>query len=149
VKDLLDFCLSKPAILKDKELFLLRNLSRGKGIGFFEDSGFYPDFILWVTEGEKQRLIFIEPHGMLFEDYPSNPAAKVNLHKRLQTQVADARKKSKNKHLMLDSFVISLTPYDQLRKQHGLDWDKQKYADAHIFFEEDADKNYIKTMIAG
>lgn len=149
VKDLLDFCLSKPLILKDKELFLLRNRSKGKGIGFFEESGFYPDFILWVTEGDKQRLVFIEPHGMRLEEHPSNPAAKVNLHKRLQTQVADARKKSKNKHLTLDSFIISFTPYDQLRKQHGTGWDRQKYADAHIFFEEDADKKYLEAIIEG
>lgn len=38
----------KDKSLKEKEVFLLRNLSRGKGVGFFEESGFYPDFILWV-----------------------------------------------------------------------------------------------------
>jgi hypothetical protein len=50
---------------------------------------------------------------------------------------------------MLDSFVISVTPYDQLRKQHGPEWDKQKYADAHIFFEEDTDKAYLEKIVAG
>lgn len=33
---------------EDKELYLLRNLSRGKGIGFFEAGNFYPDFIMWL-----------------------------------------------------------------------------------------------------
>ena len=108
-----------PDVLRDKELFLLRNLSRGKGIGFFEDSGFYPDFILWVTEGSKQRLVFIEPHGMLNEDHPDKNA-KIDLHKKLQTQLADARKKSKNKDLLLDSFIISATPFDDLQKRHGV-----------------------------
>lgn len=148
VKDLRDFCLSKPAILKDKELFLLRNLSRGKGIGFFEDSGFYPDFILWVTQGDKQRLVFIEPHGMLSEDHPSkNP--KIDLHKKLQSHVTEARKKSKNKNLMLDSFIISVTKYDDLRKKHGPEWNKAKYADAHVlFFDDGEEKGYIETIIA-
>ena len=84
-------------------------------------------------------LVFIEPHGMLLEEHPStNP--KANLHKKLQTQVADARKKSKNKQLMLDSFIISVTPYDDLRKKHGPEWNKEKYAEAHIPFSVTAMK---------
>lgn len=49
-----------------KEIFLLRNLSRGQGIGFFESNGFYPDFIIWVKEGNRQRVVFVEPHGMIY-----------------------------------------------------------------------------------
>jgi hypothetical protein len=149
VHDLLDYCRSKPAVLEDKELFLLRNLSRGKGIGFFEDSGFYPDFILWVTQGKSQRLVFIEPHGMRLEEHPStNP--KVNLHKRLQTQGVDAIKKAKIKNLTLDSFIISATLYDDLRKVYGADWDRDKFTEAHIlFFGDGEDKGYIETIIAG
>jgi hypothetical protein len=146
--DLIKFCKSAPAVLKGKELFLLRNLSRGKGIGFFEDSGFYPDFILWVTEGDKQRLVFVEPHGMLNEDHPDKNA-KIDLHKKLQTQLPDARKKSKNKYLRLDSFIISATPYDDLNRRHGANWDRAKYAEAHILFGDEADKNYLESIIQG
>ena len=53
----------KDDLLKGKEIYLLRNESR-KGIGFFEASGFYPDFILWVNEGQKQRVVFIDPKGI-------------------------------------------------------------------------------------
>jgi hypothetical protein len=148
VEDLKQFCKSAPTVLKGKELFLLRNLSRGKGIGFFEDSGFYPDFILWVTEGYEQRLVFIEPHGMLNEDHPDKNA-KIDLHKKLQTQLADARKKSKNKNLMLDSFIISATPYDDLRKRHGSVWDRARYAEAHVLFGDEDGKSYLETIIEG
>ncbi len=149
VQDLIDFCVSKPTVLKDRELFLLRNLSRGKGIGFFDDTGFYPDFILWITQDKSQRLVFIEPHGMRMEDHPSiNP--KVNLHQKLQVQSAGALKKSKIKNLTLDSFIISATSYDDLRKKHGPEWDRPKYADAHIvFFGDGNDRTYIDTIIAG
>ena len=34
-------------LLASKQVFLLRNQSRGKGIGFYQNEGFYPDFILW------------------------------------------------------------------------------------------------------
>lgn len=149
VNDLIALCKSEPACLKDKELFLLRNLSRGKGIGFFEDHGFYPDFMLWVTEGEKQRLVFIEPHGMLNEEHPSTNR-KCNLHTKLAAQLRDAQKKSKNKHLSLDAYIVSATDYDDLRKKHGPDWDKAKYAAAHIlFFGESDDRSYLETIITG
>ena len=146
VNDLLLFCQSKPEVLEKKELYLLRNLSRGKGIGFFENTGFYPDFILWITEGKKQRLVFIEPHGMRLEDHPSiNP--KVNLYSRLQVETPNARKKSKSPGLELDSFIISATPYDDLKKVHGPEWDRDKYAASHILFADATDTNYLQTII--
>lgn len=148
VDDLIEFCKSKPEALKHKELFLLRNLSRGKGIGFFEDTGFYPDFILWVTEGDKQRLVFIEPHGMRLESHPdTNP--KVNLHLKLKVQEAEARKKSKLPTLSLDAFIISATPFDDLHRQHGIMWNRLKYAESHIFFGDEEDKGHIRGIIIG
>jgi len=58
----------KDASMAGKEVYVLRNLSRGKGVGFFENSGFYPDFILWVLDRDtgRQCIIFVEPHGMLY-----------------------------------------------------------------------------------
>ena len=50
-------------LLKGKELYLLRNESR-KGIGFFESSNFYPDFILWLMDGDHQHVVFIDPKGI-------------------------------------------------------------------------------------
>ena len=152
VGDLLEYCKSGADLLKKKELFLLRNLSRGRGIGFFEESGFYPDFILWITEGKRQRLVFVEPHGMLNEDHPSiNP--KVNLHKKLKSQAADALRRSKIRNLELDSFVISATPYDDLRKRicdEAGPWTREKFATAHILFSDQEDRRaQLKQIITG
>jgi hypothetical protein len=146
MNDLVEFCKSKPEVLKDKELFLLRNLSRGKGIGFFEDTGFYPDFILWITEGNKQRLVFIEPHGMKLEQHPStNP--KVNLHLKMKAQESEARKKAKLPTLSLDAFIISATPFDDLCKQHGVMWNRVKYAESHIFFGDEKEYGQLKAIV--
>src|SRR5262249_41092018 len=68
--------------LAGRQVFLLRNLSRGSGIGFFEERGFYPDFILWSINGEEQRIIFIEPHGMLHAG-PYDNDEKARLHEKL------------------------------------------------------------------
>ena len=69
VADLKNWCdNNKPTLEKDgMELFLLRNMSRGKGVGFFEAGNFHPDFILWMLVGEKQYVTFIDPHGLLHE----------------------------------------------------------------------------------
>lgn len=45
------------------EIWLLRNLSKS-GVGFFRSAGFYPDFLLWIKEGEKQALAFVDPKGV-------------------------------------------------------------------------------------
>ena len=52
----------------DAEIFLLRNLGPGKGVGFFANEDFYPDFILWVKSAGGQRIVFIEPHGLIHEN---------------------------------------------------------------------------------
>jgi hypothetical protein len=132
-----------------RELFVLRNLSRGKGIGFFEDNGFYPDFIIWVMHGKNQRVIFVEPHGMRMEEYPTTNH-KINLHLKLKEQVAVAKKTRKLENIELDSYIISATPYDDLRKHHGSDWDEDKYAAAHVlFFSDQRDLKYISKIVTG
>jgi hypothetical protein len=83
VTDLKRWCDDHTDILKDKgmELYLLRNMSRGKGVGFFEAGNFHPDFILWVLKGGKQYIHFIEPHGLIHEG-PSSE--KINFHIRIK-----------------------------------------------------------------
>ena len=56
VEDLKNFCTDNPDFWGSKELYLLSNQSRGKGIGFFEADNFYPDFILWLLADEKQYI---------------------------------------------------------------------------------------------
>ena len=63
------------------ELFLLRNMSRGKGVGFFKAGNFNPDFILWMLTGGKQYMTFIEPHGLIHEVPASE---KVLLYRRIK-----------------------------------------------------------------
>ncbi len=58
VADLKDYCASES---DGAELFLLKNQSRGKGVGFFQSTGFYPDFILWIRTGDRQCIVFVEP----------------------------------------------------------------------------------------
>ena len=105
-------------LLAGKQIFLLRNQSRGKGIGFYDNIGFYPDFILWVATESKQRIVFIEPHGMFYEIIDENNF-KINLFKRLHT--LSTYERFRDKHVEMDSFIISKTPYEKLRhNRHGM-----------------------------
>ena len=73
VEDLHKYLQSLPSNTKE-QFYLLRNESRGKGIGFFEAGNFYPDFLLWKIKNDTQYIAFIEPHGLLHE----GPAHKKN-----------------------------------------------------------------------
>ena len=122
--------------LATKEVFLLRNLSRGKGIGFFESEGFFPDFILWIREGKQQRIVFVEPHGMRHEKaYWTDEKAR--LHERLHALERSWGAKAGLENVTLDSFIVSATPYDELRDYYADGaWTRQQFAHAHILFAE-------------
>ena len=150
MEDLRDCCAKeKDGLLKGKSLFLMRNLARGKGVGFFEGVGFYPDFILWVKEGRAQRIIFLEPHGMLYEAPPQSNE-KVGLHRKFREEAGSGLKKLRN--VMVDAFVISATPCDKLRKKwvrdDGTSWSREECAKEHVLFpERGADYDYLAHIL--
>ena len=130
-------------------MFLLRNLSRGSGIGFFEERGFYPDFILWIVNGKEQHIVFIEPHGMVHAEAYGNDE-KAQLHEALPILAEEIGARSGKKHITLDSYIISATPYDDLRKKYDDGtWDWEKFAEAHILFlERNSEYDYMERMFA-
>ena len=92
------------------ELFLLRNQGRGRGVGFsLGGSGFYPDFILWMISGDRQRVVFVEPHGMLHaKAYEEDDKAK--LHERLPGLAEGIALRSGTvRQVSLDSYIVSAT----------------------------------------
>ncbi|RLC77319.1 MAG: restriction endonuclease subunit R [Chloroflexi bacterium] len=133
--------------LADKEMFLLRNLSRGRGVGFFEGRGFYPDFILWVIDEERQRILFVEPHGMIHAKAYIHDE-KAQLHERLPELAEGIGKRSGRGGVALDAYIISATPYDDLyqRYDNGT-WDRARFAEKHILFQErEPEYDYMKML---
>lgn len=128
----------KAALDKDgMELFLLRNMSRGKGVGFFEAGNFHPDFILWMLTDEKQYVTFIEPHGLLHEGPASE---KVLFHKRIK----DVEQRLKDPTVILNSFILSWTPYPQLK------WGRiqDELEEMHVLFMTNDRDRYIDKLFA-
>ena len=127
-------------LLAKKEVFLLRNQSRGKGIGFYQNEGFYPDFILWITDGAKQRIVFIEPHGMV-HDAVNEYNEKIILFKELRNL---SYQRFRGEHVQMDSFIISKTDFQVLRSREGME--RQEFAEKwHILFRTD-DPTYLKPI---
>ena len=150
VKDLRRYCLQeKEGVLAGKEVFLLRNLTRGKGVGFFENSGFYPDFILWIKSGESQRIIFVEPHSMFYAPAPERDE-KVQLHKKLKDLTESMRQQSGMKNVTLDSYIISQTHFATLAERRDGAWDRQRFAEEHILFRDpDGEYDHLAKIVQG
>lgn len=137
VTDLKAWCDSKKSDLKknETELFLLRNMSRGKGVGFFEAGNFHPDFILWMLTGNKQYVNFIEPHGLLHEGPGSE---KVIFHKRIK----EIEKRLNDSGVVLNCFILSWTKYPHL----NWNLEKDELEDKHVLFMTDDRDRYIQKL---
>lgn len=145
VEDMREYCRTEiDRSLAGKEVYLLRNLTRGKGIKFFYSKGFYPDFILWIKDTSVQNIIFIEPHGMIYADaYQYDDKAR--LHETLPELAKKIGSRTGVKNVNLDSYIVSATPFENLRNKYGDGtWDKRCFAEHHILFSERNDEyDYI------
>jgi hypothetical protein len=128
----------------DSELFLLRNRSRGHGVGFLpDDDGFYPDFILWLKNPTKQRIAFIEPHGLKVEGDPEkNP--KVEFSKTIKEHEKKLNTQSGRDDIELFSFIISQTEYKNLPKQTKLK-SIDEFNAMNLYFAHD-NSNYVRCI---
>jgi len=138
VTDLKDYCdANKAALTADgKEIFLLRNMSRGRGVGFFEARSFYPDFILWVLARGRQYVNFIEPHGLVHEGPASPKIVFRKTIKEIEARLGDPR-------VTLNSFVLSWTRYSTL------DWGRTRaeMEKQHVLFMTDDRSGYVGKML--
>lgn len=118
-------------------LHLLRNMSRGHGIGFFEANNFHPDLILWAVSGDRQHIAFIDPKGLVRMD-ADHPKVRLATHiKEIENRLGDP-------NVRLDSFILSVTPFETV----GWSWEmsKAEMAERHVLFMEDR-ATYVGEML--
>lgn len=140
VRDLEAFYKGNPGYFESKDLYLLRNMSIGKGIGFFEAGNFYPDFVMWLVEKDRERqyVTFIDPKGIMRLDGIDDP--KIRFHKTIkgiQERLDDPR-------VVLASFIVSNTSYAQLP---GWGASKRELEDRHVLFQNDDPDTYVEDML--
>ncbi len=94
------------SLLQDRELFLIRNLTRGRGVSFFDDFGYYPDFIVWLKDGGLQHMLFLDPKGL--SRFGAAESEKVELHGEIEE--IEKRVREDEPNLRLRAYVLSVTP---------------------------------------
>ena len=138
VEDLRAFHDGNGHYFQSRELYLLRNLSKGRGVGFFEAGNFHPDFILWLIDGQRQRVIFVDPKGI------RNLGAtdpKIQFHqtiKEIEQRLGDAS-------VELTSYIVSNTPSATMQFL----WNMPKAAmkERHVLFQEEDKESYIAELL--
>ncbi len=137
VEDLKAFHDANGSFFKTRQLYLLRNMSRGRGVGFFEAGNFHPDFILWLLEGDKQRVVFVDPKGIhhLGKDDP-----KIRFH----ATIKEIEQRLGDQSVTLDSFIVSNTPAVTMEMQWSMD--RAELRQRNIVFQQDA-SSYINEIL--
>lgn len=120
--------------LAGHKLYLLRNQSRGRGLGFYETEGFFPDFILWNIGPQRQQVLFIEPHGLLMEKRGGDKVT--GFHDRLRDYVATGLQTAGRDDIAVDGWILSETPIPDLQQQWDVPWTEQDFASRHILFPQ-------------
>lgn len=139
VEDLRGFYDSNREFFSEHELYLLRNMSRGRGIGFFEAGNFYPDFIMWLVVADRQYVTFIDPKGLRNVDGFDNPKIKfARTVKELEKRLGDPT-------VCLNSFILSTTPIKAVGWWAGDDM--EEFRKNNVLFPHDERDSYIKSML--
>ena len=138
VEDLKAFYEGATKFFADRELYLLRNLSKGRGVGFFEAGNFHPDFILWLVIEGRQFIAFIDPKGIRNIGF-NDP--KIQFFRTIK----DIERRLGDPSVTLSSFIISNTPSHTMR----LLWAVEKTTmDArNILFQDEDKSTYISEMM--
>ena len=121
--------------LAGAQIYLLRNRTRGSGVGFFEAGNFYPDFLLWLVKPNQQTLVFIEPHGIKHEGI-NHP--KIMFHQTIK----DVEQRLAGKQLKLESFVLTPTSFQSIAVQG---WKKEDWQARNVVFMQD--NQYLSQLI--
>lgn len=141
VEDVQRYCEMHPEFFaKGRELYLLRNMARGRGIGFFEAGNFYPDFMLWIVDGKTQRINFVDPKGIRNTQGRNDPKiAFYRTIKDLEARLADPL-------VILNSYIVSTTAHEAVSWwSEGMT--KQEFEEAHVYFQKEDRDTYIHKLL--
>lgn len=143
VKDLQSFYESPSGkkLFAGKDLYLLRNADdRRRGVGFATAGNFYPDYLLWVIDGDRQYLSVIDPKGirnLSFDD------PKFQLYKEIKN-VQKTLQERTGMTVELSSFIISETRFEGLINNPFKT--PVELEARNVLFFEDGCENYLSKL---
>jgi hypothetical protein len=124
------------------ELFLLRNESRGRGFGFFLESGFFPDFILWLIKNDMQYVVFIDPKGIQYLGGMGHP--KLSFY----SEIKNIEKKLDDQKISLEAFILSVPSFEDISWNNNMEeaFQRSEFEKRHVLFQQESELYYIKKM---
>ncbi|MBT9561018.1 MAG: DEAD/DEAH box helicase family protein [Myxococcales bacterium] len=136
VEDLKRYHDQHAADLESTSLYLLRNLSRGRGLGFFEAGNFHPDFIVWQVRGGHQYIAFVDPKGVRQVKWDDPKLLFSETVRELEGRLGDET-------VHLSSFIVSKTPFREM--QHVWPVTREEMTARHVVFQED--ESYVADLL--
>lgn len=115
----------------------------GGEIVLFEAGAFYPDFILWLLRGDKQHVIFVEPHGLRMESADSPKLKFFATIKGIEARVNIGR--GENEKIELECFITTPTLMNQIDCLPGAAT-IDDFAARHVLLMRN-DSSYINRML--
>ena len=140
IEDLKAFYDKKSEFFKTCELYLIRNLSRGRGVGFFEAGNFHPDFILWLLKGNQQTVVFVDPKGIRHLGFNDPKILFYRTIKEIEERLGDP-------DVCLESYIVSNTPSVEMHQLWNVD--KQEMKERHVLFQKEDKDTYVQSMLVG
>jgi hypothetical protein len=134
-------------VMGEADVYFLRNQSRGHGMAFLMRNGkrFYPDFVLWILDGDHRHVVFVDPKGIVHSgSVTANPKFTFCREgiREVEAQVRDA---NEDPTLSLHAFIVSVSDYDDVAQNQNLD-SVDAFNDHHIYFQKDQD-DYVEKML--
>jgi hypothetical protein len=138
VEDVKSFHDDATEFFADKEFYLLRNLSKGRGVGFFEAGNFHPDFIFWLITGGRQFIAFVDPKGIRNIGFNDPKIQFFQTIKDIEARLGEPS-------VTLSSFIVSNTPSHVMRLLWAVD--KPAMEARNILFQEEDKATYVGKMM--
>ena len=138
IDDLREYYDSHADFFADREMYLLRNLSKGRGVGFFEAGNFHPDFILWLLDENRQHIVFVDPKGIRNLGPDNQKIQFYETIKEIEQRLGD-------KNVLLHSFIVSNTPAATMRMLWRMK--KSEMTARNILFQEEDKDTYVGDML--
>ena len=127
--------------LQDWELYLLRNMSRGRGVSFFDDFHYYPDFIAWLKKGARQHIIFLDPKGL--SRFGDKERRKVKLHHSIKD--IEEKIREQDADIALHAYILSVTQREKIETNRSTEeWQRDG---VYFLHEDDFMRNIIRDTL--
>ena len=138
VEDLKRFCDGHPDFFATRDLYLLRNLSKGRGVGFFEAGNFHPDFIMWLLADGRQHICFVDPKGIRNLGATDPKIQFFQTIKEIERRLGDPK-------VRLEAFIVSNTPSATMQMHWNME--KPEMQKRHVLFQEEDADTYVASIL--